>query len=373
MKTETNRPATSSAASAPRRTVRLFEPLALRGVTLPNRIMVSPMCQYSSDDGAPTDWHLVHLGSRAVGGAGLVMVEATAVERRGRISPGDLGLYDDKHVEPFARLARFIRAQGAVAGIQLAHAGRKASVHAPWLGGQPLAPAEGAWPTVSASAVPFDAGWHTPAALSRMEIGAVVAAWAAAARRALAAGFEVIEIHLAHGYLAHQFYSPYANRRDDEYGGCFDNRVRFALEIARAVREVWPARLPLFARLSCTDWEPGYWDLAQTVELSRRLGALGVDLIDASSGGNLPNAPIPLRPAYQTPFAERIRRETGLRTAAVGLITSPELAEEIVANERADLVALGRALLRDPYWPLHAATTLGATVPWPPQYQRAKP
>jgi len=373
MQTATNRAAASPLASVPRRTVRLFEPLALRSVTLPNRIMMSPMCQYSSDDGTPTDWHLVHLGSRAVGGAGLVMVEATAVERRGRISPGDSGLYDDKHVEPLARIVRFIREQGVVAGIQLAHAGRKASVHAPWLGGKPLQPAEGAWETVSASAVPFDAGWHTPRALSRAEIRDVVGAWVAAAQRALAAGFQVVEIHLAHGYLAHQFYSPYANRRDDEYGGSFDNRVRFALEIARAVREVWPERLPLFARLSCTDWEPGYWDLEQAVELSRRLGELGVDLIDASSGGNVPNARIPLGPAYQTPFAERIRRETGLRTAAVGLITSPELAEEILANERADLIALGRALLRDPYWPLHAATALGADVPWHPQYERAKP
>jgi 2,4-dienoyl-CoA reductase-like NADH-dependent reductase (Old Yellow Enzyme family) len=363
----------ASSVPTPRRGPRLFEPLTIRGVTLPNRIMVSPMCQYSSDDGAPTDWHLVHLGSRAVGGAGLVMVEATGVEARGRISPGDSGLWDDRHVEPFARLSRFIQAQGAIAGMQLAHAGRKASTRAPWLGGGPLAADEGAWDTVSASAIPFDDGWHTPSALSRAETGQVVAAWAAATRRALAAGFQVIEIHLAHGYLAHQFYSPYANRRDDEYGGSFENRIRFALEVARAVREVWPAHLPLLARLSCTDWEPGYWDLDQTVELSRRLGELGVDAIDASSGGNVAGARIPLGPAYQTPFAERIRRETGLLTAAVGLITAPELAEEIVANGRADLVALARELLRDPYWPLHAAHALGADVPWPPQYVRAKP
>jgi 2,4-dienoyl-CoA reductase-like NADH-dependent reductase (Old Yellow Enzyme family) len=358
--------------AAPRRGPRLFEPLTIGGVTLPNRIFVSPMCQYSSDDGAPTDWHLVHLGSRAVGGAGLVMVEATGVEARGRISPGDSGLWDDRQIESFARLSRFISAQGAVAGIQLAHAGRKASTRPPWLGGGPLAADEGPWETVSASAVPFDDGWPTPSALSRAEIGQVVAAWAAATRRTLAAGFQVLEIHLAHGYLAHQFYSPYGNQRDDEYGGSFENRIRFALEVALAVRAVWPAHLPLFARLSCTDWEPGYWDLDQAVELSRRLGALGVDLIDASSGGNLAHARIPLGPAYQTPFAERIRRETSLLTAAVGLITTPELAEEILANDRADLIAMARELLRDPYWPLHAARALGADLPWPAQYERAK-
>lgn len=365
-------PIPTPSVSPVRRGPKLFEPLEIRGVTIRNRIMVSPMCQYSSDEGTPTDWHLVHLGSRAVGGAGLVMAEATAVEARGRITPGDSGIWDDRHVEPLARITRFLKEQGAVPAVQLAHAGRKGSTRAPWLGGGPLKLDEGPYETVSASAVPFDEGWHTPHSLTVEEIREVVAAWGAAAKRALAAGFEVVELHLAHGYLAHQFYSPFSNRRDDAYGGSFENRIRFALEVAEAVRAVWPERLPLFARISCTDWEDGYWGVDQAVELSRRLGALGVDLIDASSGGNLARARIPMGPAYQTPFAERIRRETGLLTGAVGLITTPELAEEILANGRADLVLMARELLRDPYWPLHAARALRADVPWPVQYERAK-
>ncbi|MCC7104426.1 MAG: NADH:flavin oxidoreductase/NADH oxidase [Chloroflexi bacterium] len=350
----------------------MFESIGLRSVTLRNRIVVSPMCQESAIDGIPNDWHLVHLGSRAVGGAGLVLAEATAVEARGRITLGCTGLWSDAHTEAWAPIARFIREHGAVAGVQLAHAGRKASVRRPWEGGKPLTAEEGAWQTVSASAVPLDEGWHTPAALSVAGIRDVVAAWRSAAERALAAGFQAIEMLLAHGFLAHQFYSPYANQRDDAYGGSFDNRVRFALEIATAVRSVWPDHLPLIARLSSTDWEPGYWDLEQTVELARRLGVVGVDVIDASSGGNIAKVRGPLRPAYQTPFAERIKRETGMATMAVGLITSPELAEEIVSNGRADLVAIGRELLRDPYWPLHAARSLGADVNWPVQYARAR-
>jgi 2,4-dienoyl-CoA reductase-like NADH-dependent reductase (Old Yellow Enzyme family) len=365
-------PASPAPAAPAHRQPRLFEPLELRDVTLRNRVMVSPMCQYSAVDGLPDDWHLVHLGSRAVGGAGLVMAEATAVEARGRISPGDSGLWNDQQLEAWARVARFVKAQGATVGMQLAHAGRKASVHAPFKSGRPLTAGEGAWETISASAVPFDDGWHTPHALSRDEIRQVVAAWVDSARRAQAAGFELVELHLAHGYLAHQFYSSFSNQRDDEYGGSFENRIRFALEITRAVRAVWPERLPLFARLSATDWEPGYWDLEQTVELAARLGQEGVDLIDASSGGNLPHARIPLGPGYQVPFAECIKRKTGLLTAAVGLISSPELAEEILANGRADLVAMARELLRDPYWPLHAARSLNADLTWPAQYNRAK-
>lgn len=352
---------------------RLFEPLQLRGVTLRNRIMVAPMCQYSSVDGYPTDWHLVHLGSRAVGGAGLVMTEASAVEARGRISPHDAGIWDDSHVEPWARIARFVREHGAVPAMQLAHAGRKASVHRPWHGGAPLTPDEGAWQTVAPSAIPFAEGWHTPRALSVEEIGEVVAAFGAAAERALAAGFEVVEIHGAHGYLGHEFLSPISNRRTDQYGGTFENRVRFLLEVAEACRAVWPERLPLLVRLSCTDWVDGGWDVEQTVELSRRLAARGVDLIDCSSGGNVATAKIPMAPGYQVRFAEQVRREAGVPTGAVGLITVPEQAEDIVANGRADAVLLARELLRDPYWPLHAARALGADVNyWPAQYVRAK-
>ena len=353
--------------------MNLFAPLTLRGVTLRNRIAVSPMCQYSSDDGAPTDWHLVHLGSRAVGGAGLVMVEATAVEPRGRISPHDSGIWADEHVEPFARVALFLQEHGAAPAIQLAHAGRKASAQRPWQGGGPLGPEDGAWETVAPSAIPFDDGWHTPKALSVEEIGQVVAAFRAAAERSLAAGFEVVEIHAAHGYLIHEFLSPRSNVRQDRYGGSFENRTRLALEVAEAVRSVWPERLPLLFRVSSTEWVEGGWDLEQTVELVRLLQQRGVDLVDCSSGGNVANARIPLGPAYQTPFAEAVRREVGIPTGAVGLISSPELAEEIIANGRADIVFMAREFLRDPYWPLHAAKVLGAEIHyWPPQYLRAK-
>ena len=358
--------------AATRRGPRLFEPLTIRGVTARNRIWVSPMCQYSSDDGAPTDWHLVHLGSRAVGGAGLVMVEATAVEPRGRISPWDSGIWSDNHVEPFARIARFLGEQGAVPAMQLAHAGRKASVKRPWQGGGPLGPEEGAWETIAPSGFPFADSWPTPRALDVSEIAGIVSAFRDAASRALAAGFEATEIHGAHGYLLHEFLSPFSNRRTDAYGGSFENRVRLHLEVAEAVRGVWPDRLPLLWRLSCTEWSEGGWGLEDTIELARLLGERGVDLIDCSSGGNVATAQIPLRPAYQTPFAEAVRGATGLLTGAVGLISSPELAEEIVANGRADVVLMARELLRDPYWPLHAAKTLGAEIDWPAQYLRAK-
>jgi 2,4-dienoyl-CoA reductase-like NADH-dependent reductase (Old Yellow Enzyme family) len=350
----------------------LFEPLALRGLELKNRIVVSPMCQYSSTDGFANDWHLVHLGSRAVGGAALVMTEATAVTPEGRISPADLGIWSDAHVEYLARCAGFIRAQGAAAGIQLAHAGRKASTAPPWEGGG-LVPAEqGGWVSVAPSPLPFRPGDPPPLALGEAEIASMVEAFAAAARRARAAGFQVVELHAAHGYLLHEFLSPLSNRRDDRYGGSFDNRVRLVLEAVRAVRDAWPADLPVVVRISATDWADGGWDLEQSVELCRRLGPLGVDLVDCSSGGLVPGVKVPTAPGYQVGFAEQIRREAGVPTGAVGLITSPEQADAIVKDGRADVVLMARQLLRDPYWPLRAAKALGVTVPWPVQYLRAK-
>jgi 2,4-dienoyl-CoA reductase-like NADH-dependent reductase (Old Yellow Enzyme family) len=352
-------------------TPALFEPLRLRGLQLRNRIAASPMCQYSSADGYVNDWHLVHLGSRAVGGAGLVMVEATAVTPEGRISPWDVGLWSDLHVPALARCARFVREHGAAAGIQLAHAGRKAGTARPWEGGARLQEAEGGWTTVAPSPLPFRPDDPTPVQLDEDGIAGVVEAFAAAARRALAAGFEVVEVHSAHGYLLHEFLSPLANRREDAYGGPFDNRIRLVLEVARAVRTVWPMELPVLVRISATDWVEGGWDVEQSIELARRLGALGVDLVDCSSGGILPGVRIPTGPGYQTSFAERIRREARVPTGAVGLITRAEQAEAIVAGGRADLVLLARELLRDPYWPLHAARALGATPMWPPQYLRA--
>jgi 2,4-dienoyl-CoA reductase-like NADH-dependent reductase (Old Yellow Enzyme family) len=348
----------------------LFSPLKLRGLELRNRIFVSPMCQYSCADGLATDWHLVHLGSRAVGGAALVMAEASAVEAIGRISPGDAGIWSEAHAQAWAPVARFIRSQGAAPAIQLAHAGRKASTAVPWEGGGPLR--DGAWTPVGASAIPFDAGFATPRELTLPELSALAARFAASAQLALAAGFEVVELHFAHGYLVHSFLSPLSNHRQDAYGGGFDGRVRLALEIAAAVRRVWPERLPLFVRVSATDWVEGGWDLPQTVELSRRLKALGVDLIDCSSGALVPYAKIPAAPGYQVPFAGAVRREAGIATGAVGMITEPRQAEEIVASGKADAVLLAREFLRDPYWPLHAAAALGEEGPWPKQYKRAK-
>ncbi|HEX3550958.1 MAG TPA: NADH:flavin oxidoreductase/NADH oxidase [Candidatus Elarobacter sp.] len=351
----------------------LFSPLDLRGVTLRNRVVVSPMCEYSSTDGFANDWHVVHLGSRAVGGAALVLTEAIAVTPEGRISPQDLGIWKDEHVEQLERIARFCEEQGARFGTQLAHAGRKGSTKRPWEGTGTVAPADGGWTPVAPVAVPFEPRYPTPAALDEAGIAAIVAAFAAAAERTLAAGGSVIEIHGAHGYLIHQFLSPLINTRTDRWGGSFENRTRFAREVVRAVRGVWPERLPLFVRLSATDWAEGGWDPDQTVELARLLRSDGVDVIDASSGGAVPVPPgaIPVGPLYQTPFAERIRREAGIATAAVGMITEPADAEAIVAGGRADLVVLARELLRDPYWPLFAARALGAEIAWPPQYQRA--
>jgi 2,4-dienoyl-CoA reductase-like NADH-dependent reductase (Old Yellow Enzyme family) len=352
-------------------TPHLFAPLGLRSVTLRNRIAVSPMCQYSAEDGRANDWHLVHLGSRAVGGAGLVVFEASAVEPRGRISPADLGLWDDAQVEPLARVVRFVEAHGAVAALQLAHAGRKASVRAPWEGGAPLAPAAGGWLPVAPSALPFADGHPVPAALDRDGIRGIVAAFAAAARRAAAAGFRALEVHCAHGYLLHQFLSPLSNLRDDLYGGSFEGRTRLAREVVHAVRDAWPERLPLLLRISATDWMPGGWDVDQSVELARALEP-ALDLVDVSSGGLAWNAKVPAGPGYQTAFAERIRREAGVPTGAVGMIVAPEQADHVVRSGQADLVLLARELLRDPYFPLRAARALGQEGPWPRQDLRAR-
>ena len=351
--------------------VSLFDPLLLRGLTLPNRVAASPMCQYSAEDGRAGDWHLVHLGGLAQGGAGLVMTEATAVAADGRISPQDLGIWSDDQVEPLARVARFVAAQGAVPGIQLAHAGRKAGAMAPWRGGGVIPLDQGGWQGAGPSPIPFDTGWTVPRPLDEAGLSQVVADFGRAATRALAAGFRVAEVHGAHGYLLHQFLSPLSNRRGDRWGGSFENRTRLLREVVAAVRAVWPEDLPVFLRLSATDWTDGGWDPDQSVRLARMLGPLGVDLLDCSSGGNVPGARIPLGPGYQVPFSARIRRETGLATGAVGLITRPEQAQEILDEGAADLVLLGRELLRNPRWPLAAARELGVTVPWPAQYARA--
>ncbi len=349
----------------------LFAPFTLRDVTFRNRIAVSPMCQYSSRDGFAGHWHLVHLGSRAVGGAGLVMMEATAVEDRGRISPGDMGIWKDEHVEMLAAIAHFVEEHGAAAGIQLAHAGRKASVTAPWDGGGAIPISAGGWQTVAPSPIPFRPDDPRPKELSPEEIAQIVQAFRMAARRALEAGFRVLEIHSAHGYLSHEFLSPLSNHRKDSYGGSFDNRIRFAMEVCAAVREIWPERLPLFLRISATDWAPGGWDIDDSVELSRRVRPLGVDLIDCSSGALALEQKIPMAPGYQVPFAERIRREAGIATGAVGLITTPQQADEIVRSGKADIVLLAREFLRDPYFPLHAAKALGVEIKPPVQYARA--
>jgi len=351
----------------------LFQTLRLREVTLRNRIAVSPMCQYSSRDGMPTDWHLVHLGSRAVGGAGLVIAEASAVSPEGRISPDDTGLWSDAHAKAWAPIARFVEAQGAVPGIQLAHAGRKASTDAPWRGGRPLGEGAGGWRPVAPSPRPFAEGHPVPRELSSDDIEAVVGAFRDAARRAADAGFLVVEIHMAHGYLLHQFLSPLTNRRADAYGGPLENRMRLPLEAARAVREAFPVERPVFARVSATDWVEGGWDLEQSVAFARRLREAGVDLVDCSSGGTVPDARVPLAPGYQVPFAAAIRERAGTLTGAVGLLTEPAQADAVVAEGKADIVLLARQMLRDPYWPLHAAVALGDEAPWPVQYLRARP
>ncbi|WP_459206528.1 NADH:flavin oxidoreductase/NADH oxidase [Pseudomonas sp. MLB6B] len=351
----------------------LLEPYTLRQLTLPNRIVVSPMCQYSSADGLANDWHLVHLGSRAVGGAGLVIAEATAVTADGRITAGDLGLWNDEQIAPLQRITRFITAQGAVPGLQLAHAGRKASTHRPWTGEHGSVPeGEGGWQTVGPSPIAFDPEHAAPRELSEAEIADIVQAFVDATHRALTAGFKVVEVHAAHGYLLHQFLSPLSNQRRDSYGGSFENRIRLTLEITQAMRDAWPAELPLFVRVSATDWVEDGWNPEETVELARRLRAMGVDLIDVSSGGTSANAEIPTGPGYQTRFAESVRKEAEIPTGTVGMITEPAQAEHILRTGQADLIFLARELLRDPYWPLHADDDLGGhQATWPAQYQRA--
>ncbi|MCX6047844.1 MAG: NADH:flavin oxidoreductase/NADH oxidase [Chloroflexi bacterium] len=349
----------------------LFDTFTLRGVTFRNRIGVSPMCQYSSEDGFATDWHLVHLGARAVGGAGLVIVEASAVQANGRISPHDLGIWQDEHVAKLRSITEFMASQGAVPGIQLAHAGRKANTARPWEGGQPLPNPHNSWQIVAPSAMPFRDGYPTPHELTLAEIEGVKQAFCAATQRAVQAGFKLIEIHAAHGYLLHNFYSPIANQRQDAYGGSFDNRIRLLLEVVQEVRLILPDDLPLTVRISSTDWVEGGWDVEDSIELAKRLKQAGVDLVDCSSGGNVATAKIPIAPGYQVGFAQAVRERAGIATAAVGLITQAEQAEQIIASEQADLVLLARELLRDPYWPLHAAQRLNQTLTLPPQYARA--
>jgi 2,4-dienoyl-CoA reductase-like NADH-dependent reductase (Old Yellow Enzyme family) len=351
--------------------LNLFTPLTFRSIMLKNRIAVSPMCQYSCDDGFATDWQLVHLGSRASGGAAAVIAEATGVSAVGRITPGDLGIYKDEHIPMLTRIATFIKSQGSVPGIQLAHAGRKASCHVPWNGGANIQPSEGGWQTVAPSAIPFLPTDSMPHALTNDEIKQIVAEFVAAAHRAEKAGFQIVEIHAAHGYLAHEFLSPLSNHRTDEYGGSLENRMRFLIEVTEAVRAAWPAQLPLWVRISASDWKEGGWNIDESVELSKVLKTKGVDLVDCSSGGLVADAKIQVGPGFQVPFAERIRKEAGIATGAVGMITDPQQAEDILASGRADLVSLAREFLRDPYWPLHAAKALGQKSEPPVQYARA--
>jgi 2,4-dienoyl-CoA reductase-like NADH-dependent reductase (Old Yellow Enzyme family) len=351
--------------------MKLFTPLKIRDIELKNRIVVSPMCEYSAKDGHPQPWHMVHLGSRAVGGAALVMTEASAVEAIGRISAGDAGIYDDAHIASWKPITEFVKSQGAIVGMQLAHAGRKASTDLPWLGGKPVSIAAGGWEPVGPSAVAYDNGYPTPHALSLSEIADVVAAFRKSAERALAAGFQIVEIHAAHGYLLHQFLSPLSNKRDDQYGGSFDNRIRLALEVTKAIREVWPTNLPLFCRVSASDWADGGWDIDETVELSKRLKPLGVDLIDTSSAGLVPYQKIAVGFGYQIPFAEAIRKQAEILTGAVGMIIDAAQADTILATGQADVVFLARELLRDPYWPRRAALELHTKIEPPVQYQRA--
>ena len=350
---------------------QLFKPVTFRSVTARNRIMVSPMCQYSAVDGAPNDWHFQNLASRTVGGAGIVCVEMTNVEARGRITAGCMGLWNDAQRDALADIARFVKAFGAVAAIQIAHAGRKASCSRPWEGGKGLSPEQGGWPIIGPSPIPFGDGYPVPQEMDEATIRMIVAQFAASARRAREAGFELIEIHGAHGYLISTFLSPITNRRTDRYGGGFENRVRFLLEVVDAVRTEWPADKPLFVRISCTDWMEGGWGLEDSVKLAQLLKAGGkVDLVDCSSGGVDARQKIDLRPGYQVPFAEAVRKRAGIATGAVGMISAPEMAEEIIASGKADLVIMARAFLNDPYWPLHAAKALKTKVTWPPQYQR---
>ena len=351
---------------------RLFSPLTIKDITFKNRIVISPMCQYSATDGFATDWHLVHLGSRAVGGAALVIQEATAVSPAGRISPGDLGIWKDEHIDKLKTITTFIHQQGSVAGIQLAHAGRKASSQLPWEGGKQISREKDGWLTVAPSPIPFKEGDEAPKELTKDEIQSVVADFKAAASRALKAGYKVVEIHGAHGYLINEFNSPLSNHRTDEYGGSFENRIRFLLEIIAAVKEVWPANLPLFLRISSNDWAEGGWTAEDSIKLAGIVKKKGIDLIDCSSGGTVPYQKIPLSPGYQVPFAESIKKQKGILTGAVGLITETKQAEEILDKGQADLILLARQALRNPYFPLTAAFELGEEIEWPVQYLRAK-
>lgn len=354
-------------------TPALFRPLKIKEIEFKNRIAVSPMCMYSSEDGFSTHWHLVHLGTRAVGGAGLVIAEATAVSPEGRITPDDLGIWKDEHVVKLKEITTFLKQHGSVAGIQLAHAGRKASTTSPWKGGKQLTEGNGGWQTVAPSAIPFHDSNESPEALNEAGLKKLISDFQEAAKRALAAGFEVIELHAAHGYLLHEFLSPLSNKREDNYGGSFENRSRLLLEVTRAVREEWPEHLPLFVRISATDWAEGGWNEEESVILAKLLKEEGVDLIDCSSGGLVPHAVIPVKKGFQVKFAEKIKKEAEILTGAVGLITEAEQAENIIFQEQADMVFMARELLRNPYFPLQAAQELNCDVEWPPQYERAKP
>ncbi|MCL4478008.1 MAG: NADH:flavin oxidoreductase/NADH oxidase [Deltaproteobacteria bacterium] len=351
---------------------KLFSRLKLRELEFKNRIFVSPMCQYSCEDGLATDWHLVHLGSRAVGGAALVITEAAAVSPEGRISPYDLGIWSDKHVQPLKRITSFIKEQGAVPGIQIAHAGRKASTDAPWNGGKPIEHGAKAWQPIGPSPIPFSYSYQIPLEMTQPNIDEVLSMFSSAVRRSIEAGFEVVEIHMAHGYLLHEFLSPLSNHRTDTYGGSLENRMRMPLQVAQLVRKLWPDNLPVFVRVSSTDWVDGGWDIAQAIKFAHKLKEYGIDLIDCSSGGLVPYAVVPEGPGYQTPFAAAIRKEAGIPTGAVGMITEPFQAEQIIATGIADALVLGREVLRNPYWPLHAARSLKADASWPKQYLRAK-
>lgn len=352
----------------------LFSKLKLRDLEFNNRIFIAPMCQYSCQDGMPNDWHLVHLGSRAVGGAACIIQEATAVSPEGRISPADAGIWNDEQAQAYQRITRFLKDNGCVPAIQLAHAGRKASTAAPWLGGHAVDESEGGWrPLLAPSPIAFSDSSPMPQEMSLQDIDRLVEQFAAAARRSLAAGYEVVEVHAAHGYLLHEFLSPLSNQRTDEYGGSLENRMRLPLRVAQAVRDAWPEHLPVLVRISATDWVEGGWDLEQSIEFCKRLKAIGIDLIDVSTGALVPNAQIPAGPGFQVPFAEAIRKQAGIATGAVGFITAAPQAEQILVTGQADVVLLARESLRDPYWPLHAAHFLGTDVTWPKQYERAKP
>ena len=350
----------------------LFEPIKIRNIELKNRIVVSPMCQYSSVDGFANDWHFVHLGTHAVGGASLIFTEATAVCPEGRISPDDLGIWKDEHITFLKKITGFIKEHGAVPGMQLAHAGRKASHSSPWKGGKALKKEQGSWQTLAPSAVPYRENEPLPKEMTKDEINQLIQDFGSATKRALEAGFEIFEIHAAHGYLVNEFLSPLSNHRNDEYGGSFENRIRLLLEIVKEIRTVMKEELPLFVRISCTDWVNGGWNENDSVELAKVLKAHGVDVIDCSSGGNSPEQKIPVAPLYQVPFSEKIKTETGIFTGAVGLITTAREAEQILTEKKADLVIMARQLLREPYFPLHAAKELGIDVKWPLQYERAK-